>query len=61
MSESLFSVVKTNIYFIVFDIVVKKTNVVKRGLYSCRQRYPSLHGQNVVQQIELHHKARALL
>ena len=48
-------------YFIVFDIVVKKTNVVKRGLYSCRQRYPSLRGQNVVQQIELHHKARALL
>ena len=38
----------------------KKTNVVKRGLYSCR-RYPSLRGQNVLQQIELHHKARALL
>ena len=54
------SVVKTNIYFIVFDIVVKnKSNVVKCGLYSCRQRYPSLRGQNVVQQIELHHKAHA--
>ena len=35
--------------------------MVKRGLYSCRQRYPSLRGQNVLQQIELHHKAHALL
>ena len=31
----MFSVFKTNIYFVVFDIVVKnKSNVVKRGLYS---------------------------
>ena len=39
----MFSVVKTNIYFVVFDIVVKnKSSVVKRGLYSCRQWYASL-------------------
>ena len=43
MSESMFSVFKTNIYFAIFDIgVKKKSNVVKRGLYSCRQRYAAL-------------------
>ena len=55
----VFSVFKTNIYFVVFDIVVKnKSNVVKRGLYSC-QLNDTRHysGQNVVQQIELHHQA----
>ena len=55
----MFSVSKTNIYFVVFDIVVKnKSDVVKRGLYSCRQRYAALQ---FVQQIELHHQARTLL
>ena len=35
----MFSVVKTNIYFIIFDIVVKnKSNVVYRRLFSCRQQ-----------------------
>ena len=42
-SESVFSIFKTNSYFFVSDIVVKnKSNVVNRGLYSCRQRYAAL-------------------
>ena len=58
----MFSVFKTNIYFVVFDIVVKnKSNVVKRGLYSAHNDTWHYSGQNVVQQIELHHQARALL
>ena len=56
-SESVFLDVKTNIYFVIFDIVVK--NNIDNDT-----RHHS--GQNVVrlvspQQIELHHKARALL
>ena len=41
-SPSRCSAVKTNIYFVIFDIVVKnKSNVVLRGLYSYRQQYRS--------------------
>ena len=62
-SESVFLVVKTNIYFVVFDIVVKKTNrmwlsVVCTLVHNDMRDYSS---QNVVQGIELHHKACALL
>ena len=40
--KSLFSAVKTKIYSVMFDIVVKnKSNVVKRGVHSYRQRYAS--------------------
>ena len=60
----MFSVVKTNIYFVIFGIVVKKqTNrmwlSVVCNLVDNDTRHYS--GQNAVQQIELHHKARALL
>ena len=66
------SVVKTNTYFVNSDIVVQnKANVVQRGQYSYGQRYGSSqrskfcglarHSQVSPQQIELHHKARALL
>ena len=62
-SESVFSVVKTNIYFVIFGIVVKKANrmwfSVVCNLVDNDTRHYS--GQNAVQQIELHHKARALL
>ena len=55
------SVVKTNIYFIVFDIVVKnKSNVVKLVCTLVDNDTRHYSGQNVVQQIELHHEARAL-
>ena len=59
----MFSVVKTNIYFVVFDIVKKKnkSNVVKRGCTLVDNDTSHRSGQNVVQQIEPHHKARALL
>ena len=58
----MFSVFKTNICFVVFDIVAKnKSNVVKRGLFLVDNDTRHYSGQNVVQQIELHHQARALL
>ena len=61
----MFSVVKTNIYFVIFGVVVKKTKTnrmwfsVVCNLVDNDTRHYS--GQNAVQQIELHHKARALL
>ena len=57
----MFSVVKTNIYFVIFDIVVKTNRMwfsVVCTLVDNDMRHHS--GQNVVQQIELHHKARTL-
>ena len=66
-SESMFSDVKTNIYFVIFGIVVKKNkkktnrmwfSVVCNLVDNDTRHYSS---QNVVQQIELRHKARALL
>ena len=57
----MFSVVKTNISFVVFDTVEKKRmwlSVVCTLVDNDTRHYS---GQNVVQQIELHHKARALL
>ena len=60
-SESVFSVVKTNICFVIFDIVVKnKSNVFSVVCTLVDNDMCHHSGQNVVQQIELHHKVRAL-
>ena len=53
----------TRISFVIFDIVVKKTNRMWLSVVCPFVNNDTRHyrGQNVVQQIELHHKARALL
>ena len=59
----MFSVVKTNIYFVIFGIVVKKANRMWLSVVCTLVDNDTSHysGQNAVQQIELHNKVRALL
>ena len=59
----MFSVFKTNIYFVVFDLVVKNKSNVELSVVCTLVDNDTRHysGQNVVQQIELNHQARALL
>ena len=59
----MFSAVKTNIYFVIFGIVVRKTNRMWFSVVCTLVDNDTRHysGQNAVQQIELHHKARTLL